>query len=502
MTLNPRLRRAALVTVLPGLLHSLPAVAGTSAAAAGGAAAPLSVAPVSPWELTGAVGYGMTSGNSDNLNLTARFLASYITPADEAYFGVDYIYGETDSVKAADNVHAYSTWNHTVGGPFYAGLMADAWYDSVADLDYRLNVGPNFGIYAIKNDTTTLAFEVSPGYLWEKQGGVKDDYFTVRFGQRFSHTLNNRVKFVESVSFVTEAEDWDNWYLVAEAGLNFRVNKNWSFNTFVRNLHDNTPAAGQESNDLAVMATISYALRGLADDAPAAAGRKSLKEKKAAPAAAAAMGWTNTAAIGFALNSGNSDNMLVTGAYDAAFRSTGNEALFNVFGGYGETDSATSTQLLRAAAQYNRLFSERCFGGLGIGFLYDDIAEVDYRLSPAATAGYYLVKNDAATLSVEAGPSYVWEDVGGVSDSYFAIQAAEKLTWKLADGIALTQSVTFNTEAEDWENYLLIAAAALDFDVTEDLTFRTSVNSIYDNTPANGNEKNDLLLSAGMAVKF
>ena len=89
MTLNPRLRRAALVTVLPGLLHSLPAAAGTSAAAAGGAAAPLSVAPVSPWELTGAVGYGMTSGNSDNLNLTARFLASYITPADEAYFGVD-----------------------------------------------------------------------------------------------------------------------------------------------------------------------------------------------------------------------------------------------------------------------------------------------------------------------------------------------------------------------------------------------------------------------------
>jgi putative salt-induced outer membrane protein YdiY len=240
----------------------------------------------------------------------------------------------------------------------------------------------------------------------------------------------------------------------------------------------------------------------LADDAPAAAGRKTLKEKKAAPAAAAAMGWTNTAAIGFALNSGNSDNMLVTGAYDAAFRSTGNEALFNVFGGYGETDSSTSTQLLRAAAQYNRLFSERCFGGLGIGLLYDDIAEVDYRLSPAATAGYYLVKNDAALLSIEAGPSYVWEEVGGVSDSYFAIQAAEKLTWKLADGIALTQSVTFNTEAEDWENFLLIAAAALDFDVTEDLTFRTSVNSIYDNTPANGNEKNDLLLSAGMAVKF
>jgi hypothetical protein len=57
-------------------------------------------------------------------------------------------------------------------------------------------------------------------------------------------------------------------------------------------------------------------------------------------------------------------------------------------------------------------------------------------------------------------------------------------------------------EAEDWENFFLVAAAALDFDVTEDLSFRTSVNSIYDNTPAAGNKKNDLLLSAGVAVRF
>ena len=130
------------------------------------------------------------------------------------------------------------------------------------------------------------------------------------------------------------------------------------------------------------------------------------------------------------------------------------------------------------------------------------MADLSYRLSPAITSGYYLVKNDAASLSFEAGPSYVWEKLGGTTDSYFAIQAAEKLTWKIADGVSLTQSVTFNTEAEDWENFFLVAAAALDFDVTEDLSFRTSVNSIYDNTPAAGNKKNDLLLSAGVAVRF
>jgi putative salt-induced outer membrane protein len=499
MSTFPSLRRIAIATALPGLLATLPASAGTTPAL-GKASAPITAPPVSPWEITGAIGYGMTSGNSDNLNLTARFLASYITPTDEFYFGTDYIYGETDGLKAADNLHAYTSWNHTLSGPFYAGILADAWYDSIADLDYRVNVGPTLGFNAIKNDATTLAFEAGPGYLWEKQGGVQNDYFTVRLAQRFSHKFNDRVKFTQSVAFVTEAEDWDNWYLVADAGFNFRVNRNWSLNSFVRNTYDNTPAAGQKSNDLAVMATISYALSGIADD-PAPAARKTLKEKKAA-GTVNAMGWTNTAAIGLALNSGNADNLLVTAAFDAAYREANNEALFNVFGGYGETDSTTSTQLLRAAAQYNRLFSDRCFAGLSTGFLYDDMADLSYRLSPAITSGYYLIKNDAAKLSFEAGPSYVWEKLGGATDSYFAIQAAEKLTWKIADGVALTQSVTFNTEAEDWENFFLVAAAALDFDVTEDLSFRTSVNSIYDNTPAAGNKKNDLLLSAGVAVRF
>ena len=496
LTLRPR--RRALLAVLPALAAALPALAGTVPAA--GKSPQLTVPPVSPWEITGSLGYGMTSGNADNLNLTARFLASYITASDEFYFGADYIYGETEGLKSADNLHLYSSWNRTLAGPFYAGVLADAWYDGMADLDYRVNVGPNFGVYAIKNDATLLAFEAGAGYLWEEQGGIADDYFTVRLAQRFTHKINSRVKFQESVAFVTEAEDWDNWYLVADAGFSFRVSRNWAVNTYVRNTYDNTPAAGQDSNDLAVMATLSYALRGLADE-PEAPGRRTLKEKKKA-AAAPDMGWTNSAGIGFALNSGNADNMLVTASFDSAFRATGSEFFFNAFGGYGETDSSTSTQLVRASTQYNRLFSDRCFGGLGAGFLYDDIAAVDYRFSPAATAGYYVVKNDSAKLSLEAGPSFVWENVGGVSDDFFAIQAAQKLDWKITDGVSLVQSVTFNTEAGDWENFLLIAAAALDVDVTEDLSFRTSVNSIYDNTPAAGAQKNDLLLSAGMAVRF
>ncbi|RYG62781.1 DUF481 domain-containing protein, partial [bacterium] len=54
----------------------------------------------------------------------------------------------------------------------------------------------------------------------------------------------------------------------------------------------------------------------------------------------------------------------------------------------------------------------------------------------------------------------------------------------------------------DLGNYTLTASAALEVDMGANLSFRTAVSNIYDSTPATGLEENDLLLSAGIAVRF
>lgn len=464
-------------------------------AAGGKVAAP----PVqSPWEITAAAGLNLAQGNSDNLQLNAEILASYITLTDELYLGASYLYGEDRGTINNNAFRASANYNRLLTDRFYLGLFSDFLHDEVADVDYRVSAGPNLGYYLIKNDATKLALEAGAGYLWEKQG-VKDDYFTLRFAERFEHKLSNRVKLVESVIYQPKADDFGNYILTAEAGLSFAISKHWAVKASVRDQYDSTPAAGRDANDLAVLASLSYSLAGFTEDAPAA--RRTLKPDKKREADPS-MGWTNTASLAFGLTTGNSSTLNLTGEYATAFRSPTHELFFNVGGAYGEVDDATNLQNFRTRVQYNRLLSDRLYAGASLAFLYDEIANLDYQVSPALLGGVYLVKNDTTKLSVDAGPAYVWKKVGGVKDDYFAIQFGEKLSIKLADNLSFGQSLSYSPDVSDFGNYTLSLAAFIDVDVTSNLSFRTGVTDIFDSTPAAGSKKNDFLLTSGIAVKF
>lgn len=478
------------------VLHTGLASAGSGAPVSG---KEIAVPPrESPWEITAAAGLNLAQGNSDNLQLNAEILASYITLKDELYLGASYLFGEDHGAVNANAFRASANYNHLLTDRLYLGIFSDFLHDEIAGIDYRVSLGPNLGYYVIKNDATRLAFEGGAGYLWEEQG-VKDEYFTLRFAERFEHRLGNRVKLVQSVIYQPRADDFGDYILTAEAGLTFAISKHWAIKTSVRDQYDSTPAAGRESNDLAVLASISYSLAGFTEDAPAK--RRSLKpdrKKEADPA----MGWTNTASLAFGLTSGNSSTLNLTGEYATAFRSPKHEFFFNVGGAYGEVDDATNLQNFRTRAQYNRLLSERLYAGASLAFLYDEIANLDYLVSPALVDGVYLVKNETTKLSVDTGPAYVWKKVGGVKDDYFAIQFGQRLSVKLSDNLSFGQSLSYLPDVGDFSNYTLNVAAFVDVDLTEKLSFRTGVTDIFDSMPAAGSKKNDFLLTSGIAVKF
>ncbi len=490
----------------PGLRPLASAVlltAFTSAAHAGTSAGKTvigpGVEPLSPWEITGAAGLGLSRGNQDTLNFSAQLLATYLKDADEALLGLDYAYGEDSSTTTVHNAHAFAAYNRIVTGPFYAGILAEAWYDEIAQLDYRFSVMPTAGFYLIKNDATVLALEGSAGYVWEDQDSISRGYSAFRIGQRFSHTTAGGVKLTESVSWMPEFQDTDNWLLVAQAGIAVPVSTHWAVGLSGRYTIDNTPAAGLEKDDLAVLATISYSLKGFAPEA--AAGRRTLKAEKKA-AALPDLGWSRMAGLAFAMNRGNSETLSLIGDLAADYRAEGYEWLNAASLAYGETGDTTTLENLRAATQYNKTLAGNLYAGVGTGFRYDDIAAIDYQITPAAVLGTYLIKNDTAKLSIEAGPAYVFEKVGDIESDYFAVQAAQKLSWALAEGVTLSEAVVWNAEANDIDNYTLTATAALEVDMGANLSFRTSVSNIYDSTPATGLEENDLLLSAGIAVRF
>lgn len=451
------------------------------------------------WEVTAAANAAIAQGNADSLAFSVQGLATYEGPVWEGLIGADYLYSESDDVVTTDSLRIFGQGQRLLTDRFYLGLAGSYLTDDISDLEYRFDVAAVLGYHAIKNDRTKLSFEFGPGYAWEEQGGVSDNFATIRFAERFEYQLSARSKIWQSAIYTPSIDDFSDYQLTFDAGIDTTINKNWAVRTSVRYLYDSTPAAGSDNDDVTLLFGLAYSLGGFPE--PAEAGRATLKPDDAAPSAVA-MGWTTTAALGVSLAKGNADSLQATFAYDTAFRSPVNEFFFNAGYSYGENDGDTSTDALNASIRYNRLLNDRLYLGSGLGFLRDDIARVNYRFTPNALLGYYLIKKDTMTLALEGGAAYVFEDVDDVTDDYFALRVAERFTWNVGSNVTFNQAAVLDFDPSETSNYLLTVSAFLDVDITENLAWRLSGAWVYDNEPAAGLDNEDLTLTSGVVVKF
>jgi hypothetical protein len=94
--------------------------------------------------------------------------------------------------------------------------------------------------------------------------------------------------------------------------------------------------------------------------------------------------WERSVALGFSLTDGNSETLGLNVGANADRAWDENELSFGASYSYGEVDGEDGNETTKdnatADAQYNRLFSERNYGYVAASFLYDDIADIDYRI--------------------------------------------------------------------------------------------------------------------------
>ena len=210
---------------------------------------------------------------------------------------------------------------------------------------------------------------------------------------------------------------------------------------------------------------------------------------------------------GVTLTDGNSETMQA----NAALLTEGEkEGLGSVRAGveanYGETtvdeESDTTVNNARAFANAKKTLSPRTFGSVDASILQDDIADIDYRATVGPGLGAYLVKNAKTAFSVEAGPSYIWERVAGENDDYLALRFGERIDQVLSATSKAWQSAEYLPKADDFEDYLLNAEVGIEAAVNARISLRFVLQDKYDSTPAEGREKNDLTLIAGVGVKL
>jgi putative salt-induced outer membrane protein YdiY len=210
------------------------------------------------WETSAALGFTLQRGNTKTLLFTGNIQTTKKTPKHEWNFGADATYGENDDEKNAENMRGYGQYNHLFTERFFGYLRGEVFHDDIADIDYRITIGPGAGYYFIKEKNMSLRAEAGPAFVHEKTGDGTDDYLTVRLAERFDWKFNDRAKIWQSLEVLPQVDDFDNYLLNAEAGLETSITPKLSLRTYVQDTYDNEPAPDRQKNDVKFVTALAY----------------------------------------------------------------------------------------------------------------------------------------------------------------------------------------------------------------------------------------------------
>ena len=222
------------------------------------AVAPVPPPPKNPWQSSISAGLTLARGNKNTTLFTTEFLTAKKTPRNEYSLGLGAAYGNQQSADTVNNYKAFGQWNHLFTDRFFGYARAEALRDLIADLDYRLTVGPGAGYYLLKETNTTLAVEAGAGMEFQRLGGKDDQFSTARFAERFEHKFNNRARLWQTTELVPQLDNFDNYVVNFQIGVEAALSRSFSLKTYFDDTYANQPAAGRLKNDAKIVAGVSY----------------------------------------------------------------------------------------------------------------------------------------------------------------------------------------------------------------------------------------------------
>lgn len=212
--------------------------------------------------------------------------------------------------------------------------------------------------------------------------------------------------------------------------------------------------------------------------------------------------WENTFSFGYNKTNGNSDTSLLNTKIMSLYDQDKDQITLSGEYNFGDTDNETNVDYTKGLAEYKKIMTDLLYRGIGATYLRDGIADVKYRAIINPAIGYYFYKTDLGFFNVEAGPSYLFEEVGGISDDYLAPRIGDRLEYQITDTAKIFQLADVILSAEDSSNYLIQSEAGIETAISEGLSLIFKVRDNYDNRPAAGNKKNDIALMTAIGVDF
>jgi putative salt-induced outer membrane protein YdiY len=168
----------------------------------------------------------------------------------------------------------------------------------------------------------------------------------------------------------------------------------------------------------------------------------------------------------------------------------------------GESRREETKNNTRGTAEYKHVLDEFLFWGAGSSIFHDDIADIRYRAILNPSLGAYVLKDEEKSLSLEVGPSYVWEKKGADTENYLAPRVADRFEWKISPTAKIFQWTEYLISAEDSSNYIANAEVGVEAALTSLINLVVLVRDNYVNQPAEDRKQNDIATITGLKVNL
>ncbi len=226
---------------------------------------------------------------------------------------------------------------------------------------------------------------------------------------------------------------------------------------------------------------------------------------------AAAPKWATSVNLGLNLNRGNSKTTAANGSIVSERKGEKHEITLGAEGNYGQSEETqadgskemkTTVQNEKGYGKYRYLFTERDYAYMNGELSQDKIADIKYRLIVGPGLGRYWIKSGKNTLGTEAGISWIKDKVDEVEDDRFALRAAETYEWKISETAKIWQNIEYLPALDSFNTYLVNGEIGVEAAINTKFSLRVVAQDKYNNKPAEGKEKNDFILTAGVGCKL
>ncbi len=224
--------------------------------------------------------------------------------------------------------------------------------------------------------------------------------------------------------------------------------------------------------------------------------------------------WSGSANFGLSMQSGNQHQTTFSSAAELARRTPATTLLLNYLGNYGVANGVETANNNRFNGSYDLRLNRNWFvRPLQIEIYQDDLANISYRVTASASAGYYIFDRTGLEWDVSAGPGYQYTQFANVEASQSGDSRTpagvlnSKFKADITDRVTFIQSwQSFVTDRESGQ-YTHHSVSTLEFEIKRHLNLDVSLVWDYlqfPQTKSDGTipQNSDVYLNVGFGVRF